>query len=97
MHKTGAQCFACGQTKNHTGGADGLKNFNNNTSDGHFTIQNGRNFSTIGNFNNDGILTVGNASTFSANGNFTNGGTLEMRSGSFNATGRFSNNGELTA
>ena len=53
-------------------GLDALSNFNNNTAAGSFTIQNGRNFASPGNFANAGLVTVGNASTFTVGSGASN-------------------------
>jgi len=58
--------------------------FATNAAAGHFTIQNGRNFTTAGAFSNAGILTIGTGSTFNGNaGMFTNSGELQLRGGTF--------------
>jgi hypothetical protein len=75
--------------------ANALAGFATNAAAGRFTIQNGRNFTTAGNFSNSGIVNVGNGSTFNTNGQFTSTdhGVLEMRGGTFNATNNLTING----
>jgi len=67
-----------------------LANFATNAAAGSFTIRNGRNFTTLGNFGNSGIVNVGSGSTFTTAGAgaFTNqpSGTLQMAGGSFVAS-----------
>ena len=69
--------------------------FATNAAAGHFTIQNGRNFGTAGNFSNAGIVTIGNSSTFTVNGIPTNSGELQLRGGTFAATTGLSNSGNV--
>jgi hypothetical protein len=52
-----------------------------NTAAGSFTIQNGANFTTAGNFENDGTLQLGNTSTFTVSGVDTDTGTLSVLAG----------------
>ena len=61
-------------------GQNALSNFNNNTSTGSFTIQNGRNFTSPGVFSNAGAVNVGSGSTFStASGSYNqSGGNTEV-------------------
>jgi hypothetical protein len=53
-------------------GLDALSNFSNNTATGSFTIQNGRNFTTPGDFSNAGSVTVGKPSTLTIGPSGTN-------------------------
>ncbi|MGO9114375.1 MAG: beta strand repeat-containing protein, partial [Thermoguttaceae bacterium] len=58
---------------------------------GSFTLDNGANFSTTGNFTNSGSLTVGAGSTLSVTGNETetSAGTLNVQIGGTPASGQF--------
>jgi hypothetical protein len=58
---------------------------------GSFTIKNGRNFTTVGDFTNNGTLGVGSGSIFTVTGNYTqgSGGTLEVQIGGPPASGQF--------
>ncbi len=74
--------------------ADGLANFATNAAGGRFTIQNGRNFTTAGDFTNAGTVVVSTATTLTAPGRYTqtagnttlNGGTLSAGSGTSTGT-----------
>jgi hypothetical protein len=72
-------------------GGDALPNFAAITTTGHFTIQNGRNFTTAGDFSNAGTLTIGAGSIFTVNGNYIQdpAGTLEIELGGTADTGAF--------
>jgi hypothetical protein len=72
-------------------GVDGLRNFATNAAEGRFTIQNGANLTTAGDFSNLGYLTLGPASTFIVTGDFTQGtaATLEVQLGGNPADGLF--------
>ncbi len=71
------------QIVNQTNG-NGLANFARNAAAGSFTLRNGRNFTTVGDFTNEGSVTVGSGSIFTVTGRFTqtagsttlSGGTL---------------------
>ena len=86
-------------------GHNGLLNLNRITTDATFTIQNGPNFSSIGDFTNDGTLTVGAGSTFTHTQNrtfsqtgtlrITAGGTASLLDGSVTDTGTLSDAGTL--
>ena len=75
------------------GVTNALAGFATNAAAGHFTIQNGRNFDTAGNFSNAGIVTIGNASTFTVHGTPTNSGELQLRGGTFAAFQGLTNSG----
>ncbi|HMK28295.1 MAG TPA: PEP-CTERM sorting domain-containing protein, partial [Terriglobales bacterium] len=49
-------------------GLDALANFSNNTASGSFTIRNGRNFTSPGDFSNAGAVQVGSGSTLATGG-----------------------------
>lgn len=74
-----------------------------NSAGASFTIENGRNFTTSGDFQNSGALVVGNGSTFSTGtggaNNYTQGGALSLtqiqNTGSFNATNFTQNAGAV--
>jgi hypothetical protein len=70
-------------------GGNALANFA--TNNGTFTILNGRNFTTAGNWSNSGSLTVGAESTLTVNGTFTQtpSGSLTVQLGG-TAPGQFS-------
>jgi hypothetical protein len=73
-------------------GNNGLVNFA--TNDGRFAINNGRNFTTAGNFTNSGTLTVGSSnSTFDVNGSLTNFSGTTLTGGIYNLTGTLQFNG----
>ncbi|MBP1729840.1 MAG: hypothetical protein H6Q55_269, partial [Deltaproteobacteria bacterium] len=78
------------------GVTNALAGFATNAAAGHFTIQNGRNFDTAGNFSNAGIVTIGNASTFTVHGTPTNSGELQLRGGTFAAFQGLTNSGNAT-
>src|SRR6185436_14671762 len=64
--------------------ANGLANFATNAAAGHFTIQNGRNFTAPGAFSNAGSVTIGASSQFiiPGGGSFTQtGGTTNLQGG----------------
>jgi hypothetical protein len=71
--------------------ADGLRNFATNAAVGSFTVQNGRNFTTAGDFTNTGNLTLGPGSMFRVTGNYIQDptGTLEVQLGDVPASGQF--------
>jgi hypothetical protein len=54
-----------------SGMSNALVGFATNSANGSFTVQNGRNFTTMSDFENDGTLIVGPGSTFNVHGNFT--------------------------
>ena len=69
---------------NQSTGANALANFATNTAAGNFTIQNGRNFTTVGDFSNAGIVVVGGGSVFTTGGagKYTQtGGTTSLAGG----------------
>jgi hypothetical protein len=70
---------------------DGLRNFATNAAAGNFTVQNGRNFTTAGDFTNTGNLILGPGSTFRVTGNYLQdpSGTLEVQLGDVPASGQF--------
>ena len=73
-------------------GTDALANFAVNN--GNFTIKEGRNFTTAGDFTNSGVLTVGSSnSTFSVTGNLTNFSGNTLTGGTYNLTGTLQFNG----
>ncbi len=82
---------------------DALANFANNTAAGSFTVQNGFNFTTPGDFNNDGALAVGSGSSFTVTGSLTQtgslnvlaGGTLTLQGGG-TSSGPLNNDGAVT-
>src|SRR5215469_15316182 len=75
-------------------GVNALANFATNASSGKFTINSGRNFTTIGNFANNGTLTVGTStSKFDVNGNLTNFSGTTLTGGTYNITGTLQFNG----
>ncbi len=73
----------------NSGTTSALAGLDTNTSAGSFTIENGRDFTTAGDFSNAGTVqvgfTAGDTSTFTTAGAFDNSGTLEMRGGTFAA------------
>jgi hypothetical protein len=75
------------------GTTDALAGFATNDVAGTFTIRNGRNFTTAGDFTNNGTLVVGAGSTFTVNGSLTNfsGGTLTGGTYLIGGTLRFNN------
>jgi hypothetical protein len=77
----------------NSSGSDSLAGFATNTADGSITIQNGRDFTTGGNFTNNGTLGVGAGSTFTVNGSLTNfsGGTLTGGTYQIGGTLKFNN------
>jgi hypothetical protein len=72
-------------------GNNGLANFATNASGSRFTVQNGENFATSGDFTNSGTLSIGATSTFAVSGNLTNfdpsSGTLS--GGTYTVAGTF--------
>jgi hypothetical protein len=75
-------------------GNNGLAGFATNASGASFTINNGRNFTTAGDFTNNGTLAVGSAtSTFKVNGNLTNFSGTTLTAGTYNLTGTMQFNG----
>jgi hypothetical protein len=58
--------------------SDALAGFATNAAAGSFTIQNGRNFTTAGNFTNNGILGVGAGDTLTVSGNYTQSSTATL-------------------
>jgi fibronectin-binding autotransporter adhesin len=66
---------------------DVLTNLNTIGASGGFTIEGGRNFTTVGNFTNDGTLGVGGGSTFAVTGNLTNFSGTTLTGGTYNVTG----------
>ncbi len=72
-------------------GNDALAAFTLNADTGTFIIQNGRNFTTAGDFTNLGHLTLGVGSPFTVSGDFTQGATatLEVQLGGAPDTGQF--------
>jgi len=71
--------------------ANGLANFAVNN--GKFTIQNGRNFTTAGNFANNGTLTVAAVSKFAVNGSLTNFSGTTLTGGTYALGGSLQFNG----
>jgi hypothetical protein len=65
--------------------SNGLANFASNT--GSFTIRNGRNLTTAGNFSNTGTLTVGGTSTFKVTGNLTTFSGTTLTAGTYVVAG----------
>jgi hypothetical protein len=74
-------------------GVNALSNLSTNAGAGSFTIQNGRNFTTAGDFTNNGTLGAGAGSAFAVNGALTNlsGGTLSGGTYLIGGTLRFNN------
>jgi len=68
-----------------TTNANALANFATNAAAGDFTIQNGRNFTTVGAFSNAGDMAIGNTSTFSVLAGGT--GTYTQTGGTTNVNG----------
>src|SRR5208337_1015527 len=75
-------------------GLDALSNFSNNTATGSFTIENGRNFTSPGDFANAGAVNIGATSTFTSTGDYNQSGgstqvngTLTAGSGNANFNG----------
>ena len=74
---------------------DALANFASNDVAGSLTIQDGRDFTTAGDFSNAGSLTVGDGSTLTVTGAYTQAGTLSIFSGTVDLLGGGSANGNL--
>jgi hypothetical protein len=73
-------------------GANALANFATNAAAGSFTIQNGYNLTTAGDFTNAGSLAVGAGSNFTTAANFSNAGSLAVSAGStFRVAGNLTN------
>ncbi len=70
---------------------DGLANFATNTAVGHFTIQNGRNFTTptARDFTNNGSLTIGSGSSFTVTRALANFMGTTLRGGDYFVSGTF--------
>jgi hypothetical protein len=69
-------------------GSDALANLAANATGASFTVQNGRNFTTAGDFANAGTLTVGAGSTFTTAGAYTQtAGITALASGTLAASG----------
>ena len=62
------------------------------TNNGSFTIQNGRNFTTVGALTNGGTLGIGPSSTLNITGALTNNNHIVMNGGTLDATGTNTNN-----
>jgi hypothetical protein len=76
---------AASRIVNQTAG-DALANFATNAAAGRFTIENGRNFTTAGDFTNAGDVTVGPASTFVTTGGYKQeAGNTNLREGTLSA------------
>jgi hypothetical protein len=71
------------------GSKDALSKFAINAAKSSFTITNGRNFTTAGNFTNNGTLAVGAGSTFGVGGSLTNFAGTTLTGGTYNVTGTF--------
>jgi hypothetical protein len=71
------------------GSKDALSSFAINAAKSSFTITNGRNFTTAGNFTNNGTLAVGAGSTFGVGGSLTNFAGTTLTGGTYNVTGTF--------
>jgi hypothetical protein len=71
--------------------ANALATFANNLDGASFTIRNGANFTSAGDFNNLGALVIGPSSVFTVSGNYTqtSGGSLEVQLGGSPASGQF--------
>jgi hypothetical protein len=69
---------------------DALANLSTNAVGGSFTIDNGRNFTTVANFTNNGMLTVGDTSTFiiPVGSSLTNFFSNTLTGGTFNISGQ---------
>jgi hypothetical protein len=77
-----------------SGTTNALANLATNAAAGSFTIQNGRNFTTSGDFGNAGTLVVGANSTFTipAGSSYTQTGTLNvLANGTMSVVGAFTN------
>ncbi|MDQ6625711.1 MAG: choice-of-anchor D domain-containing protein, partial [Verrucomicrobiota bacterium] len=85
---------------------DALRDFNNNTATGSFTVTNGRNFNRTFAFNNAGLVMVGPSSLFTAvqfdlsgtltgAGTLTDSGPLNWTAGTMSGTGITNANGPL--
>jgi hypothetical protein len=67
---------------------DALSPFASNDAAGSFTIQNGRNFSSAGDFSNAGATTIDAGSTFTVNGGYTQtGGITTLNDATLSASG----------
>jgi hypothetical protein len=77
---------ASSQIINQTSG-NGLVNLASIAANSSLAINNGRNFTTAGNFTNNGTLTVGSGSKFTVNGNLTNQSGTTLSGGIYNVTG----------
>ncbi len=87
---------AASQILNSTTSANALANFAANAAGGSFTVQNGRNFTTVGAFGNAGDVAVGSSSTFTVSGNYTQtAGDTDLQGGTLAATGPVSLQGGL--
>jgi hypothetical protein len=76
---------------------DALASFASNDLAGSFTIQNGRNLSTAGDFGNIGGLTVGAGSTLTVGGKFGTSGSVSLQRGSaFTVNGGYTQTGGIT-
>ena len=74
--------------------SDALAYFASNDVAGSFTIQNGRSFTTAGDFSNAGSLVLGPDSALTVAGNFGNSGSLSLLDGSsFTASGGYRQTG----
>ena len=74
-------------------GKDAVADLAANTAAGSFTITDGRNFTTVGNFDNLGSLTVGSGSTFEVHGNLLNFSGTALTGGIYNVSGTLQFNG----
>lgn len=81
---------------------DALAGLATNAAGGSFTIENGRNFTTSGDFQNSGTLTVGNGSTFTTGGGASNnytqsgaGSLTDVQNGANFDTSTFNQSGGL--
>jgi hypothetical protein len=63
--------------------------FSSNAAGGSFTVQNGRNFTTAGDWTNNGTLTIGAGSTFTVAGNLTNFDGASLTGGTYVVAGTF--------
>jgi hypothetical protein len=68
-------------------GKDALSKLAVNAGGSNFTITNGRNFTTAGNFSNSGTLGVGGGSTFSVTGALSNFSGTTLNGGIYNVSG----------
>jgi hypothetical protein len=70
-----------------SGTTNALANFATNAAAGSFTIRNGRNFTTAGDFTNNGTLTVGAGTVLQVAGNLTNFLGTTLTGGTYNVAG----------